>query len=97
MSETNSTKVPVWRRSKNQYILCDNTVSMTFDDVVKEFRTVAPGRVTVVSYDGIKFARDCGIDCWHLAGTMCFQHVIRDCGTEAEKQRLRDMKIGYPW
>ena len=67
---------------------------MTFDDAVKELRTVAPGRVTVVSYAGIKFARDCGIDCWDLAATICFQHVIHDYGTPEEQQRLRDMKIG---
>jgi len=36
---------------------------MTFDELVKEMRTVAgPGRVTVVTYDGLKFALDCGID-----------------------------------
>jgi hypothetical protein len=71
---------------------------MTFDDVVKELRTVAaPGRVTVVSYEGIKFARECGIDCWHLAATMCFQHVIHDHGTPEEQQRMREMHVGYPW
>ena len=70
---------------------------MDFDGLVKEMRTVAPGRVTVVSYKGIRFARECGIDCWHLAGTMAFQNWIHDHGTPEEQQRLRDMKVGYPW
>lgn len=60
-------------------------------------RQDAPGRVTVVSYVGIKFARDAGIDVWHLAGSMAFQHVIHDHGSAEEQQRLRDMKVGYPW
>lgn len=66
-----------------------------FDSVVSELRKENPGRVTVVSYAGIKFARECGIDCWHLAGSMAFQHVIHDFGTPEEKQRLRDLKVGY--
>lgn len=70
---------------------------MDFDALKKEMRAVAPGRVTVVSYQGIKFARDVGIDCWHLAGTMCFQHVIRDHGTSEEQARIRAMGVGYPW
>ena len=69
-----------------------------FDEVVSEMRAAAPpGRVTVVAYAGIKFARDAGIDCWHLAGVMCFQHVIHDHGTPEEQQRLGDMRVGYPW
>jgi hypothetical protein len=36
---------------------------MTFDELVKEMRTVAgPGRLTTVSYTGLKFALECGID-----------------------------------
>jgi hypothetical protein len=68
-----------------------------FDELLSELRKENPGRVTVVSYAGIKFARDCGIDVWYLAGSMCFQHVIHDHGTPEEEQRLRDMKVGYPW
>jgi hypothetical protein len=68
-----------------------------FDEVVSELRQEFPGQVTVVSYAGIKFARDAGIDCWHLAGSMSFQHIIHDFGTPEEKQRLRDLKVGYPW
>jgi hypothetical protein len=68
---------------------------MTFDELVSELRQENPGKVTVVSYAGIKFARDCGIDVWYLAGSMCFQHVIHDHGTEEEKQRLRDLEVGY--
>jgi len=35
---------------------------MTFEDLVAEIRKEAPGRVTVVSYEGLKFALDCGIE-----------------------------------
>jgi hypothetical protein len=66
-----------------------------YNKAVKELRREFPGQVTVVNYAGIKFARDCGIDVWHLAGAMCFQHVIHDHGTAEEKQRLRDLKVGY--
>ena len=68
-----------------------------FDDAVKELRKEFPGKLTVVSYESIKFARDCGIDVWEFAGSTSFQHVIHDHGTPEEEQRLRDMKVGYPW
>lgn len=68
---------------------------VSFDELVAENRKEMPGRVTVVSYDSIKFARNAGIDCWDLAGTMSFQHVIHDFGTPEEKQRLRELKVGY--
>ena len=68
-----------------------------FEKLVAELRRDAPGRVTVVSYAGIKFARDAGIDCWDFAATLAFQNVIHDHGTPEEQQRLRDMKVGYPW
>jgi hypothetical protein len=32
---------------------------------------------------------------WELAGSMCFQHVINDVGTEEEKERLENMQVGY--
>ena len=71
---------------------------MTLDDAVKELRkTAPPGRVTVVSYSGLKLAREIGVDCWEYAATMCFQHVIHDHGTPEEQDRLRKMQVGYPW
>jgi hypothetical protein len=52
-------------------------VTMHFDAVVKEMRKVAgPGRVTTVSYSGLKFALDCGID-------------VADHGTPEQKIRLQ--------
>ena len=68
---------------------------VSFDELVNDARKDNPGRVTVVSYAGIKFARDCGIDCWHLSGSMTFQKVIHDHGGDEEKQRLRDLNVGY--
>jgi len=66
-----------------------------FEQLVSDLRKEFPGQVVVVTYAGLKFARDCGIDCWYLAGSMAFQHVIHDHGTPEEKQRLRDMHVGY--
>jgi hypothetical protein len=59
----------------------DNDKRVTFEELVAEIRKDAPGHVTTVSYAGIKFARDAGIDCWYLAGSLAFQHVIYDHGT----------------
>jgi hypothetical protein len=61
----------------------------SFDDVVKEMRRLAPGKVTVVSYDSLKFAMDCGIDVWDYAETYSLQAVIRDHGTPEQKIRLQ--------
>jgi hypothetical protein len=60
-------------------------------------RAVASGRVTVVSYDGLKFALDCGIDVWDYAETYTLQAVIRDHGTPAQKQRLKEELIAGRW
>jgi hypothetical protein len=56
---------------------------MTFEELVAVIHKDAPGRVTVVSYDGLKFALDCGIDVWDSAETYTLQAVIRDHGTPA--------------
>lgn len=61
-----------------------------FDTLVKEMRKVAgPGRVTTVSYSGLKFALDCGIDVWDFAETYTLAAVIRDHGTSEQKIRLQ--------
>jgi hypothetical protein len=68
----------------------DNDKRVTFEDLVAEIRKDALGRVTVVSYDGLKFALDCGIDAWDYAEMYTLQAVIRDRGTPAQKQRLKE-------
>jgi hypothetical protein len=73
------------------------TVRMEFDDLVAEIRAVSSGSVTTLSYADIKFLHDCGICCWHLSGSLLFQSMIRDHGSEAEQQRLRDLHVGYAW
>ena len=74
------------------------TVRMDFDDAVKELRTVAPGRVTTVSYDGLLFALQCGIDIISdYAEMYTLQAVIRDHGTDAQKQRLKETIIAGRW
>lgn len=63
---------------------------MHFDAVVKEMRKVAgPGRVTTVSYSGLKFALDCGIDVWDYCETLSLAAVIADHGTPEQKIRLQ--------
>jgi len=61
-----------------------------FDDLVSALRKVAPGRVTVVSYEGLRFALECGIDVWECVDTITLQAVIRDHGTPAQKRRLQE-------
>jgi hypothetical protein len=69
-----------------------------FGKVVEEARKVAgPGRVTVVSYNGLKFALEAGIDVWEFAETLTLQAVIRDHGTPEQKQRLKEEIIARRW
>jgi len=70
---------------------------MTFDELVTELRKDAPGRVTVVSYEGLKFAMDCGIDVWDYAETYTLQRLIADVGTPAQKQWLKEEIIAGRW
>ena len=71
---------------------------MDFDDFAREMRTVAaPGRVTTVSYDGLLFALQCGIDVWDYAEMYMLQAVIRDHGTDAQKQRLKEEILAGRW
>jgi hypothetical protein len=63
-----------------------------------ELRRIAPaGSVTIVSYDGLKFFLDCGIDVWDYAETYSLQAVIRDHGTPAQRQRLREEIHASRW
>jgi hypothetical protein len=65
-------------------------MAIHFDTLVKEMRNLAgPGRVTTVSYSGLKFAVDCGIDVWDYAETLSLAAVIRDHGTPEQKLRLQ--------
>lgn len=61
------------------------------DDLIADLRRQFPGRVTTVSYAGLKFAVEAGIDCWEFAWTYSFQAVIRDIGTPEQKQRLAEI------
>jgi hypothetical protein len=70
---------------------------MGVEDAVKELRTVAPGRVTVVTYEGLQFALACGFDVWEYAESYALQAVIRDHGTPAQKQRLKEELIASRW
>jgi hypothetical protein len=63
-----------------------------------ELRRIAPaGSVTIVSYDGLKFLLDCGIEAWDYAETWSLQAVIRDHGTPAQKQRLQEEILASRW
>lgn len=52
-------------------------------------------RPTVVNYDDMIFLHEIGALDWDYAATMCFQQLIHSRGTPEEKQRLRDLKLGY--
>jgi hypothetical protein len=75
----------------------DNDKRVTFEELVAEIRKDAPGRVTVVSYAGLKFALDCGIDVWDYAETLTLQRLIADVGTPAQKQRLKEELTAGRW
>jgi hypothetical protein len=69
-----------------------------FDELVTELRKVAsPGRCTVVSYAGLKFMLDCGIEVWDYAETMTLQRLIADIGTPEQKLRLQQEIIAGRW
>jgi hypothetical protein len=70
---------------------------MKFDDLVAMARKAAPGRVTTVSYEGLKFALDCGIDVWDFAETYTLQAVIHKHGTPKQKQRLKEALMASRW
>ena len=74
--------------------MADNQKLIPVDKVIAELRRMLPGRVTVVSYEGLKFAVEAGIDCWEFAHTDSFQEVIRDIGTPEQKQRLEEILAG---
>jgi len=71
--------------------------TVSFDDLVSSLRQENPGRVTVISYAGMKFALAAGIDVWDYAETYSLQGVIRDYGTSAQQQRLKEELIASRW
>jgi hypothetical protein len=70
---------------------------MTVEAAIQEFRKDFPGQVTTVSYNGLKFALDCGIDVWDHAETYSLQAVIGDYGKPAQQQRLREEIHASRW
>jgi hypothetical protein len=52
------------------------------------------GSVTVTYADLVR-EHKLGRTDWRFAGSMMFQHMIHEHGTEKEKQRLRKLKVGY--
>jgi len=71
---------------------------LTFENAAAEIRKCAPpGAVTLVSYGGLKFAMDCGIDVWDYAETYSLQAVIRDHGSPAQKRRLQEELFAGRW
>ena len=71
--------------------------TIPFDDLISSLRKIAPGRVTVVEYESLRFAMACGIDCWEFCDTITFRAVIRDHGTPAQKQRLQEEILADRW
>ena len=53
--------------------------------------------MTVVSHNGLKFALDCGIDVWDYAEMYTLQAVIRDHGTSAQNQQLKEEILAGRW
>ena len=70
---------------------------MNFDDAVKELRAVAPGRVTMVTREGLQFALACGLGVWDYAECYALQRLIEEEGTPEQKQRLKEELIASRW
>jgi hypothetical protein len=68
---------------------------ISFEELVSELRKLAPGRVTTACYSDMKFLHDIGSTDWSFAGMLCFQKMIDDHGTEEEKLRLENLRVGY--
>jgi hypothetical protein len=74
------------------------TAMIDFDTLIKEVRKVAaPGRVTTVSYSGLRFALECGIDVWDYCETLTLAAVIANHGTPKHKQRLQEEIKASRW
>jgi hypothetical protein len=69
--------------------MMDAARKVSCDELVADLRKSAPGRVTTVSYEGLKFALACGIDVWEYAETYTLQRLIADIGTPEQKIRLQ--------
>ena len=59
------------------------------DDLVAQLHREYPGRVTTISYSGLKFALDCGIEVWDYCETLALAAVIANHGTAEQKIRLQ--------
>ena len=76
--------------------MADKRELIPVDELIAKLRRELPGRVTVVSYEGLKFAVEAGIDCWEFVLTDSFQEVIRDIGTPEQKLRLEAILMEPP-
>jgi hypothetical protein len=76
----------------------DKDRHVPFEELVAELRTVAPGRIRVANYEELKVALEAGIaDVWDFAEMYTFQRLIAECGTPAQKQRLKETIIAGRW
>jgi hypothetical protein len=78
----------ILHRGRGELNMADNQELIPVDNVIAELRRKLPGRVTMVSYEGLKFAIQSGVDVWEHWRTDSFREVIRDIGTPEQKQRL---------
>lgn len=75
-----------------------NDRRVPFDELVAELRTIAPRRVRVANYAELKVALEAGdAGVWDFAEMYTFQRLIAECGTPAQKQRLKETIIAGRW
>jgi len=76
----------------------DNERRVPFEELVAELSAVAPGRVRVANYAELKVAFEAGVaDVWDFAEMYTFQRLIAECGTPAQKQRLKEEILAGRW
>jgi len=75
-----------------------------FDELASKIAADLPEtNVTILHPGDVEFLREIGALDWSLAGSMMFQRMIRQrvldgkAGALADQDRIRAMRVGYPW
>lgn len=87
---------------RRQYPRTPGTSNHTLDDVThrilrkhKNSKKTFDPDVLILTYDDLVFLHAVGAEDWRYAGLLCFQRVIDQYGSRAEKERLAAMGVGY--
>lgn len=69
---------------------------IAIEELAKIIAADAPTlHIAVVSQTDMEFMHEIGSLDWSFAGLLCFQRVIHYHGTDADRERLAEMNLGY--